>query len=114
MHPPIYVPSPFSYLLHVVVKLLSTESSKKVSKKNRKEQHAEFRDIEEYLVDGQQPQAWEDPVIVHSGSVHVRSFQQARVLDTLRYLLGSGFPSILVAYSIVRYRVYVTSALCPG
>eukprot|EP01039_Chlorochromonas_danica_P011430 gene11430-12779_t len=78
---------------------IAKDSSKKVSKKNRKEQRAEFRDILDYIDDGEKAS---EVLRMQGADVTVEGFAQETVADALREVLGTGFQSALLAFPVVR------------
>lgn len=78
---------------------MSGESSKKVSKKNKKEQRAEFRDIESWIFHQEYPI---ERIKMQGAEIEVDSFAKSRVVETLRQVLESGFHSALRMYPVVK------------
>ncbi len=95
----------FLYILYlsinhfVVIQKMSGESSKKVSKKNKKEQRAEFRDIESWIFHQEYPI---ERIKMQGAEIEVDSFAKSRVVETLRQVLESGFHSALRMYPVVK------------
>jgi hypothetical protein len=81
------------------IRRIAKDSSKKVSKRNKKEQRAEFRDILELLDDGTSPV---EVIRMQGADVEVEGFAQACVVEVLREVLGSGFHSSLHAFDVVK------------
>ncbi|KAJ1433359.1 interferon-related developmental regulator-domain-containing protein [Ochromonadaceae sp. CCMP2298] len=81
------------------VKTITKESSKRISKKDRKEQRAEFRDIEEWLLQGEAPS---DSLRVQGAVLEIKSFGYMRLVEALKEVLGSGFHSSLRMFEVVR------------
>lgn len=81
------------------MRTITKESSKSISKKNRKEARSVFRDILEYLDNSEKPS---EVIRMQGADVIVEGFAQGCVADTLREVLGSGFQSALLAFPVVR------------
>lgn len=95
----------FLYILYlsinlcIVIQKMSGESSKKVSKKIKKEQRAEFRDIESWIFHQEYPI---ERIKMQGAEIEVDSFAKSRVVETLRQVLESGFHSALRMYPVVK------------
>mmetsp|Transcript_31410 Transcript_31410/g.52505 ORF Transcript_31410/g.52505 Transcript_31410/m.52505 type:complete len:137 (+) Transcript_31410:23-433(+) len=79
--------------------MISKDSSKRISKKDRKEQRAEFRDIEDWLVKGEAPA---DSIRMQGAVLEISSFADMRLVCALKDVFGSGFHSSLRLYPVVR------------
>ena len=75
------------------------ESSKKVSKRDKKELHAAFRAVEAWVFEGKAP---ESAVQLHGATIECTSFSRTFVLEDLKRVLGSGFQSVLRNFDVVR------------
>ena len=82
------------------MRLISKESSKRISKKDRKEQRGEFRAIEDWLLKGEALS--EAPQRMQGAVLEVTSFKDLRTVDALRCVLGTGFHSSLRMYPVVK------------
>lgn len=82
-----------------VIQKMSGESSKKVSKKIKKEQRAEFRDIESWIFHQEYPI---ERIKMQGAEIEVDSFAKSRIVETLRQVLESGFHSALRMYPVVK------------
>jgi hypothetical protein len=74
------------------------ESSRYISKKDRKEQRSAFREIVSYVVDGDAP---EESVRFTGADFTARSFRELRLLGDLRRVLSDCFERGLVVYPLV-------------
>lgn len=83
---------------------ISKNSLKKISKKERKEQKAEFRDIEDWVVKRESPfEGQGDSQIRMQGAViEVDTFARQTLVGFLRQVLGSGFHHSLHSFPVVR------------
>ena len=82
------------------VRELSKDSSKRVSKRDRKEQRAEFREVEDWLGRGEAPA---QTLRMQGAVVETRSFAEARVVAALKDALGgTGFHSALRMFPVVK------------
>ena len=82
------------------MKHISRDSSKRISKKDRKEQRAVFRQLERWVLDGEAPS---ESVCFHGANVECDSFVQLLLLDALREQLAEGFPMALRHFPVLRY-----------
>jgi hypothetical protein len=82
-----------------VIRSICTDSSKKVSKKNRKEQRAEFRDIENWILEREYPT---ETIRMQGAEIEISSFAKERVIESLKAVLESGFHSSLRMYPVVK------------
>ena len=87
------------YLLYIAINEIAKESSKRISKKDRKEQRSEFRIIEEGVTKSETPS---DTVRMQGAIVDIDSFHKLHIVDVLKEVLGSGFHSSLRLYSVVK------------
>eukprot|EP01038_Epipyxis_sp_PR26KG_P008219 gene8219-11125_t len=85
--------------LLIKIRNISKESSKRISKKDKKEQKSEFRDIEEWIVNGVKP---DSTVRLQGAVIRLDSFQVIMTVDALKNVLGNGFHSSLKKYPIVK------------
>ena len=85
--------------LNVAIKQISKDSSKRISKKDRKEQRAEFRSIEDYVLKGLSP---EESLRMQGAVLELTSFKDLRVAEALREVLGTGFHSSLRMYPVIK------------
>jgi hypothetical protein len=82
-----------------VIRSISVDSSKKVSKRNKKEQRAEFRDIENWIDNREFP---DESIRMQGAEIIVDSFGKERVVESLKTVLESGFHSSLRMYPVVK------------
>lgn len=80
------------------LKAITKDSSKRVSKKDRKEQRAVFRDIESRVFDLTSPK---EKVRFSGATVEVNSMQALTFLDSLRSVLGNGFQGALRSFPVL-------------
>ena len=76
----------------------SKESSKRVSKRDKKEQRAVFRDIQHVVFERIPPK---DSIRFSGATVTPTTFQQLALLDDLKSVLGDGFQTALRSYPVV-------------
>jgi hypothetical protein len=85
-------------LFRAAVKAAAKECSKSLSKKVRKEQHSEFRPIEDLLFKDEPPF---EAVRMQGAVVDVASFGTMRVVQALTSVLGDGFHSALRMFPVL-------------
>jgi hypothetical protein len=85
--------------LVIVIANIVNESSKKVSKRNKKEQKAEFRDIESWIFHRDFPI---ERLRMQGAEIEIDSFSKQRVIESLKQVLESGFHSSLRMYPVVK------------
>jgi len=78
---------------------LKVESSKRISKRDRKEQRSVFRDIYASIVDGESP---EETISFQGGSITVRSWSKYCQVNALRRACQGGFQNQLQVNSVVQ------------
>jgi hypothetical protein len=78
---------------------ISKEHSKKISKKDRKEQRSAYRLLADWILRNDRP---EESVRMGGGTVEATSFARFRLLDMLRLILGDAFQTALRAFPILR------------
>jgi len=74
------------------------ESSKKVSKRDKKELRAAFRAVEAWIFEAEPP---EDSVQLQGATVEVSTFSRTFLLDDLKRVLGNGFQGALKNFDVV-------------
>jgi len=74
------------------------ESSKKVSKRDKKELRAAFRAVEAFIFEAELP---ESTVQLQGATIEVASFSQTFLLDNLKRVLGNGFQSALRNFDVI-------------
>ena len=74
------------------------ESSKKISKRDKKEQRAAFRSVEAWIFEGEAP---ESTVQLLGSSIDVETFQRAFLVEDLKRVIGSGFQGMLKSYDVI-------------
>lgn len=90
----------FYYIFfHSAIKQISKDSSKRISKKDRKEQRAEFRSIEDWVLKGESP---DESLRMQGAVLTLDSFKTLRVAEALRDVLGTGFHSALRIFPVVK------------
>lgn len=77
---------------------IATDSSKKISKKDRKEQRTEFRAIEDYILHGHLP---DETIHLQGCTITVNSFERMNIIDLLKLVMESGFQSVLRTFPVV-------------
>lgn len=83
----------------IAISRIAKDSCKRVSKKNRKEQRAEFRDVIDFFSEGE----LETEVIHMQGAdVDIETFSMRVIVDALREVLSGGFHSSLRLYPVVK------------
>jgi len=82
-----------------VLQQMAKESSKRISKRDRKELHAAFRDIESWIVEGETPSS---SVRLQGAIVEMNSFQKLVLMDCLKKVLGDGFQGSLRVYPVLK------------
>lgn len=83
----------------LVVKQICKESAKHISKKDRKEQRAEFREIEDWLLSSEPPA---ESLRMQGAVIEITSFAEMRVVNALKDALGTGFHSCLRMYPVLQ------------
>ena len=73
------------------------ESSKHISKKNRKEIRSGFRSLEEWVIDGAAPS---ETVTFNGAVVTCTCFAEIRRLDLLRVVVADGLPAVLRNFEV--------------
>ena len=73
------------------------ESSKKISKRDKKEQRAAFRAVEAFIFEGEAP---DDSIQLSGANIDVDSFQKTFLLDDLKRVFGNGFQGMLKSYDV--------------
>ncbi len=84
-------------LLIIEIRDIISDNSKKTSKKNKKEQRAEFRDIDNWISNGERPH---ETIRMQGAEIEVNSFGKQRIVEALKEVLGSGFHSSLRLYPV--------------
>jgi hypothetical protein len=75
------------------------ESSKKVAKKDRKEQRAAFRQLADWILRGESPH---EEVRIGGAVIEAETFARIRILEMLRTILIDAFHSSLRAFPVLR------------
>lgn len=83
-----------------LLRSISNESSKRISKKDKKETKAAFKAMLAWVIDGHSPS---DMVRMNGADVVISSFERILLVDVLRDVLQSGFQSSLRVFPFVRY-----------
>jgi hypothetical protein len=81
-----------------LIRQMTRDSSKKVSKKDRKEIRGEFRALDEWVTEGTAPT---EVVKLAGGTIECKSFCEIKKLGLLRTVLADGLTSALRNYSVV-------------
>ncbi len=81
------------------IKKNSKECSKSISKKDRKEQRAEFRVIGDWVLKGEPP---EESMRMQGATLEVDTFKELHVVEALKLVLGTGFHSSLRMFPVVK------------
>ena len=79
---------------------VAKDSSKRVSKRDRKEQRAALRDAEAWVVGGEAPAG--EVVRLQGAVLNMTTFAQLRLLEELREVLGDGLPSSLRVFPVLQ------------
>mmetsp|Transcript_30098 Transcript_30098/g.28762 ORF Transcript_30098/g.28762 Transcript_30098/m.28762 type:complete len:432 (-) Transcript_30098:28-1323(-) len=78
---------------------IAKESSKRISKKDKKEQRAAFRDVEDWIVNGERPY---ESIRMQGAVIECKDFATQRLLEDLKGILGDGFHSSLKVFPVVK------------
>ena len=81
-----------------LLKQLARESSKKVSKKDRKEIRSGFRALEEWILEGTAPS---EECRMSGAVIEAQSFAEIKRLDLVRTVMADGLPTSLRNFSVV-------------
>jgi hypothetical protein len=81
------------------IREIAKDSSKRISKKDRKEQRSEFRAIEDCICKNEAP---EESLRMQGAVLEVAAFKDLHVVDALKGALGTGFHSSLRLYGVVK------------
>ena len=86
------------------LKEMSKGSLKNISKKTRKEQRSEFRDIEDKIIKGENPftNKANASIRMQGTEIIIDSFAKLNIINRLKSVLVSGFHSSLNAYPVLR------------
>lgn len=82
-----------------LVEDISKEHSKRVSKKDRKEQRSAYRLLGDWIIRGEVPH---DTIRMGGATVEVKSFARLRLFEVLRAVLGDAFQTALRAFPVLR------------
>lgn len=78
---------------------VSKDCSKRVSKKDRKEQRTAFREVQAWIINGEAP---EDTIHFQGAMVECNSFAKLILVDAIRGALGDGFTAAIRLFPVVR------------
>ncbi len=84
----------------VALQRIAKDSSKRVSKRDRKEQRAALRDVASWIVDGEPPTG--ETVRIQGAVLEMKTFKQMRLLEELREVLGDGLQSSLRVFPVLQ------------
>ena len=79
---------------------VAKDSSKRVSKRDRKEQRAALRDAEAWVVNGESPSG--ETVRLQGAVLQMDTFARLRLLEELREVLGDALPSCLRVFPVLQ------------
>ena len=93
------------------LKQIGRESSKSISKKDRKERKNALKSVSDWILDGVPPER--DTVRLQGGDVELTTFGEVRVMDCLRRVLQSGIQTCMRVYPVTRcdnlYEILIVS-----
>lgn len=93
------------HLALCTLKELARESSKRVSKRDRKELRSALRAVEAWTINGEKPR---DEVQLDGASVECSDFRRIAQLDALREVLKDAFPAAARLFPVVREMLRIT------
>lgn len=78
---------------------IAKDCSKRVSKKDRKEQRTAFREVQAWIINGERP---DDTIHFQGAVVECTTFSKMIFLDAIRGVLGDGFTGAVRLFPVVR------------